>query len=162
LQFWQVGTIWSLHPFLKSKNICCRIFLDFLWTWFWYSMVLGWFWSNWVWIYFYFFSSTSGFGDNRPWWVDSEKMLHGITWKRGFFNPFTGDFDLPKQKWLNGLFWFFFDLAKSQKKSIFCTFWCNCSTNFAKWFESSSVLKKSLFLNVFFVLIFSCANWWPF
>jgi hypothetical protein len=28
------------------------------------------------------------------------------------FNPFTGDFDLPKRKCLNGLFWLFFDKVR--------------------------------------------------
>jgi hypothetical protein len=55
------------------------------------------------------------------------------TWnKRKYFfiSPFTGDFDLPKRKCSNELFWFFFEkirhflskfstLLTSQKKSVF-------------------------------------------
>jgi hypothetical protein len=66
------------------------------------------------------------------------------------FKPFTGNFDVPKQKCLNELFWFFLDkvrhyltkfstLVTSQKKGIFalsdaskCVFEKCCYTNFAK------------------------------
>jgi hypothetical protein len=56
-----------------------------------------------------------------------------------FFNPFN--WDLPKRKRLNGLFWFFFDKVKYflSKKVFFalsdasrCVFEKSCSRNFAK------------------------------
>jgi hypothetical protein len=76
------------------------------------------------------------------------------------FSPFTGDFDLPKQISLNGLFLFFFDkvrhfltkfstLVTSQKKvffalseaskSVFCTFW-----SIEKCFRKNVVLQVFL------------------
>jgi hypothetical protein len=48
-----------------------------------------------------------------------------------FINPFTWDFDLPKQTCLNGLFWFFFDKVR----------------HFYQHFQLSTVTKKSFFLH---------------
>jgi hypothetical protein len=41
--------------------------------------------------------------ENRPFFSNSQKKK---------LNPFTGDFDLPKRIFLNGLFWFSFDKVR--------------------------------------------------
>jgi hypothetical protein len=63
-----------------------------------------------------------------------------------FFNPFTGDFNLPKRKYSNGIFGSFstffikiFNFGDVTKKVFFalsdaprCGFEKNCATDFAK------------------------------
>jgi hypothetical protein len=75
-----------------------------------------------------------------------KKLLKLTAAKNSIFNPFTGDFDMPKRKCSNGLFWFFFDkvryilskistLVASQKMCFAlsrCGFEKICSTNFTK------------------------------
>jgi hypothetical protein len=81
--------------------------------------------------------------------------------KKGYFlvDPFTGDFDLPKRKCLNGFFKRLFknvsikisnfgDLFFALTDASRCGFEKKCSRNFANYFESSSAFK--IWKNLYF------------